>query len=292
MIRVVIVGLGRFGRVYARRASEHPELEVVGVVERSELFGNVRAAGFVPFDSLRDAIDVTYPRLVIVATPPALHAQLAIEALKRHVDVMLAKPGAVGIDQAERIVATAWNMNRRVVVDYTPTESPAWQELRSRDYSSGIVTARIVRRGQQTYQDCGALWDLAPHDVALALELQPEDRVETVTARAWWYPELDEPVGAWLHLTHASCRTTRIEVDWMAATVERSVEIIEPNGAHVWDQLVDGTVGPDNVTRALDRTVRALRGGSDDTARLLEVTRILEAAERCIYTSADMILAA
>lgn len=292
MIRVIVCGFGRFGRIYAQRAAEHPDLEVVGVVEVGGVMGAVRAAGFRPFGNLSEAITVAHPRLVVVATPPALHARLAIEALRRHVDVMLAKPGAVGIDEAERITTTAWQMGRRVVVDYTPTESLEWQALRARDYPGGIVTVRMTRRGQQTYQDCGALWDLAPHDVALALELQPDDAVDAVVARGWWYPDLDEPVGAWIHLTHASGRTTRIEIDWTAATTERRVEIIEPNHAHVWDQLADRPTQPDNVTRAYDRAIRALRGGTDDTHRLLEVTRILEAAESSLYAAEGMNLAA
>lgn len=309
MKRVVLCGYGRFGRVYAQRTIEHPDLELVGVVEVAAVHDAVRDAGLRPFDTLTEALDVTHASMVIVATPPALHARLAIEALQRYCDVMLAKPGALGIDEAERIAAVAWEHYRRVVVDYTPTQSPAWARLRSTPWNDGILTVRMVRRGVQAYQACGALWDLAPHDVALALELDSADRVVDVAARAWWYPDFDEPVGAWMHLAHASGRVTRIEVDWMAAVTERRVEVVEHERMHVWDQITDevgwtrrgyrcddkgGVVGVwdldaqlhpttsggvDNVTRALSRAV----GGADDTERLLEITRILEAAEASIY---------
>jgi predicted dehydrogenase len=313
VIRVVLCGYGRFGRVYARRVQEHPDLELVGVVEVGAVQDAVRAAGLRPFDTLSEAIDTVHARLVIVATPPAMHAVLGIYALNRHCDVLLAKPGALGIDQADRITATAWQRHRSVVVDYTPTMSPAWAQIRALPWSDGILTVRMVRRGVQAYQDCGALWDLAPHDVALALELMPEDRVVGVTARAWWYPACDEPVGAWLHLTHQSGRTTRIEVDWMAAATERRVEIVEHERMVVWDQMADtwgwtrrgyrcddrgdvrgvwdlepqlsGVVGgPDHVTRALSRVVRVIGGEADDSHRLLEVTRILDRAEESIYS--------
>ena len=90
MKRVVLCGFGRFGRVYAQRAQEHLALDVVGVVELAAVHDAVRAAGFRPFDSLGEALDVTHPQLVVVATPPANHAALAVEALQRYVDVMLA----------------------------------------------------------------------------------------------------------------------------------------------------------------------------------------------------------
>ena len=316
MKRVVLCGFGRFGRVYAQRAHEHPALEVVGVVELGVVQDAVRAAGFRPFDSLREALDVTHPQLVVVATPPATHAVLAVEALQRHVDVMLAKPGAVGVDEADRVCAAAWQRGRRVVVDWTPMWSASWQRLRGVPWQDGILSVRMVRRGVQAYQDCGVLWDLAPHDVALALDLMPDDRVVDVAAHAWWYPAFDEPVGAWVMLTHASGRTTRIEVDWMAAATERRVEVVEHERMHVWDQLAD-TVGwtrrgyrcddkgvvrgvwdlepqlhapiqpDDNITRALSRAI----GGADDSDRFREVVRILEAAETAIYAGSERVAA-
>lgn len=285
MIRTVVVGFGRFGRIYAERAREHAELDVVGVVELGPVLESVRAAGFRGFGTIGEAISVAHPRLVVIATPPERHAELAIEALTRHVDVLLAKPGALSVDEAERVSTTAWSVGRRVVVDYTPTESPEWDALRRGDYAEGIYTARLVRRGWSAYQPCGALWDLAPHDVALALELDPDDRVESVSARGWGIAGYDEPLGAWLHLSHASGRTTRIEVDWISPTVERRVEIVTPYRTHVWDQLEDTPADPDNVSRALSRTVAAIRGGVDDSERLLDVTRILEAAERSIHAA-------
>lgn len=283
MKRVVLCGAGRFGSVYLRRALEHPDLDVTGVVELADQHDAVRALGVRPFDTLTEAIDVTHPHLVIVATPPAKHAILGIYALNRFCHVMLAKPGALGIDQAERLVSTAYERGRTLTVDYTPTESPVWQRICD-EHAAPIVTVRMVRRARQAYQDCGVLWDLAPHDVALALSLNPTDTVTSVTARGWWTHDGDEPVGAYLVLTHASGRSTRIEVEWTAATPERRVEIIEPDGHTVWDQLADPPATPDNVTRALDRALRIVRGDADDdTHRLLAVTRILEQAERSLY---------
>lgn len=316
MKRVVLCGFGRFGRVYAQRSQEHSALDVVGVVELAAVHDAVRAAGFRPFDSLGEALDVTHPQLVVVATPPANHAALAVEALQRYVDVMLAKPGALGVDEADRVCSAAWERGRRVVVDWTPMWSASWQRLRAVPWPDGILSVRMVRRGVQAYQDCGVLWDLAPHDVALALDLMPDDRVVDVGAHAWWYPGYDEPVGAWVMLTHASGRTTRIEVDWMAATTERRVEIVEHERMHVWDQLTDmvgwtrrgyrcddkgvvrgvwdlepqlhASLQPeDNITRALSRAV----SGVDDSERFREVVRILEAAEVAIYAGSERVAA-
>lgn len=284
MTRVVLCGAGRFGSVYLRRCLEHPDLEVAGVVELADKHDDVRAAGVRPFDTLTEAIDVTHPHLVIVATPPAKHAVLGIYALNRFCHVMLAKPGALGIDQAERVVSTAYQRGRTLTVDYTPTEAPAWQRICESCATAPIETVRMTRRARDRFQPCGALWDLAPHDVALALSLQPADAVVRVSARGWWVPQLDEPVGAYLVLEHESGRATRIEVEWTAVQAERRVEISTTSGSLIWDQLAEPVGKPDNVTRALDRALRVVRGEeADDAARLLQVTRVLEQAERSMY---------
>jgi len=281
--RVVLCGAGRFGMIYLRRVLEHPSLELVGVVELGERHEAVREAGVRPFDTLSEAIDVTHPTLVIVATPPEKHAVLGVYALNRFCHVFMAKPGALGIDQAERLVATAYQRHRTLTVDYTPTESPAWKRICDACAASKLVTVRMTRRARDRYQDCGALWDLAPHDVALALSLQPDDEVTGVSARGWWAPTNDEPVGAYLVLEHASGRSTRIEVEWTAAQAERRVEIMAASGHLVWDQLTEPIAKPDNVTRCIDRALRNIRSGEDDTSRFLEVTRILDSAEASMY---------
>lgn len=315
MIPTILAGYGRFGRVYADRIDESLDLDLVAVVDVDE--DAARDDGLEVYPTISAALAETPARLVVIATPPAYHAGLAVEALESGLDVLLAKPGALGLDDTVRVATTAWNLGRLVFVDYTPTESPAWRSLRLTPFPDGILTARFVRRGVAAYQDAGALWDLAPHDVALAVDLDPDDKVRSVIATAWNYPDYDEPVGANLHLTHVSGRTTRIEVDWMAAATERRVEVVEYERMHVWDQLTDAygwtrrgyrsddrgrviglwdlEVSPtrflpvaDNVSRALARVVRGLETRDDDTGRYLEVMRILEAAEQSLYTGGEV----
>lgn len=307
MTRAVLAGYGKFGRLYASRATR-AGIEIVGVVELAEMHETVRADGLRPFDKLGEAIDTTHPSLVIIATTPNAHALLAIEALQRYVDVMLAKPGALDSDEAERVATTAWSHDRRLVVDYTPTMSPNWRSLAGRAWPDGILGVRLIRRSVSAFRPYGILWDLAPHDVALALELDPDDEVEHVDATAWWYPAYDEPVGAFINIAHRSCRTSRIELDWMAARDERRVEVVEHERMFIYEETTDSLgwtrrgyrcddkgqvkgvwdldvqtspsrpIDCDNITRALLRA----RGDADDSARYLEVTRIIQEAERSI----------
>jgi predicted dehydrogenase len=302
VMRVVLCGFGRFGRFYAQRVVEHSDMELVGVVEVGGMLDEVRLAGHTAFGALGEAISATHPHLVIVATPPEHHALLGIYALQRFCDVLMAKPGALGLDQAERLATTAWQRHRLLFVDYTPRVSAAWQAVRDATGDDEVVTARLVRRGMHTLQECGALWDLAPHDVALALDLQPDDEVVRVSARGWWNDPAEQPVGAWLHLEHGSGRATRIEVDWVSAITERRVEIVQRECLIVWDQIAD-TVSisdkpdakpipidqdNDNVTRALDKVIAQRKAAADDSHTFLNVMRVLEQAEASMYATDEV----
>lgn len=306
-MRVVVCGFGRFGRLYAERASEHAGMDVAGVVELGAMMDEVRAAGYRAFDSLGEAISTAHPQLVIVATPPEHHALLGIYALQRYCNVMMAKPGALSLDEAERVATTAWHRRRALIVDWTPLHSQQWRHVKSL-VGSPPLTMRMVRRGRHYPQPCGALWDLAPHDIAMALDIDPADAVRSVWACGWWLPQSDEPRGAWLLLKHRSGRTTRIEVDWISPITERRVEILDYETSIVWNQLND-TIGQhvvsqtahwysaladpemyympsttDNISSSLDRAQRIITTHeADDSERYLNVVRILDQAERSMY---------
>lgn len=302
MIQTLLVGYGRFGKVYARRVAEHHTLNLGGVVETGAQIETVRADGLRVFGNIGEAIDTVHPRLVIVATPPEEHARMGLYALQRFCHVMLAKPGALGLDQAEQLATTAWQRQRALLIDYTPTANEAWAKISRACAGRDIKTVRLTRRGQHRHQPCGALYDLAPHDVALALDLEPADQVVNVYARGWWADIVDQPVGAWLLLEHQSGRTTRIEVDWASPTTERTVEITQPGRNIIWDQITNDLriteagahdlptrirSEPDDITRQLSRACSIITTDqADDSHRLLQVTRILDQAERHIYEAA------
>jgi predicted dehydrogenase len=300
-MRVLVCGLGKFGSVYALRANEHAGMEVVGVVESGAMIDEARERGYRAFGSLGEAISITHPQLVIIATPPEQHALLAVYALQRYCNVMLAKPGALSLDEAERVATAAWQRRRALIVDWTPLHSTGWRRVKSL-MSSPPMTMRMVRRGQHKTQPCGALWDLAPHDIALALDIAPADKVEAIWARGWWMPEGDELQGAWLMMRHRSGRTTRIEVDWVSAKTERQIEIVGQDAVIVWDQIEDAVGradasdpemelvprGVDAVRMSLFRAHQIIiRHEVDDSERYLNIVRLLHQAESSIYENEE-----
>lgn len=287
MIRLLQIGYGAFGRVYAKRVREHSAFRLVGIVETSA-GASARA--------LHDGHDVYWnqvadcvPRadIVLVATSEQQHARVAVRALAQGSHVLLAKPGALSVQDAERIRSVARARSRSVYVDWTPLSSCAWDATFQQSRQIGrIETVRMTRRGSSAPRSCGPIWDLCPHDVAIAWRLSGgTDPVTRVTSTTW-------VTGAFLGLTHASGCITRIEADYDAAERERRIDITGTHGRVSWLQDTDEvrvTIAnqtrsvpfahdADAITRRLTDIANTFDNGTDDADQFVDVIRVLEDA--------------
>ena len=95
-LRLLLIGAGVRGRVWARVAEEDPEVRLVGIVDAdSDRAENVRSG--LAADALTGAdstalLEETRPDAVIVATPPGSHHALVSDAMERGMHVLCEKP--------------------------------------------------------------------------------------------------------------------------------------------------------------------------------------------------------
>jgi UDP-N-acetyl-2-amino-2-deoxyglucuronate dehydrogenase len=118
-MRALIVGGGWMGRLHAECLSEMAGIEVAGLVEPSAESASGFTATFdVPvFSSLRPAVtDLGRVDIACIAAPTGLHAPLAIEALAAGLHVVIEKPVATTVPDAERMIAAARAADRTLSV--------------------------------------------------------------------------------------------------------------------------------------------------------------------------------
>src|SRR5439155_1044572 len=108
-----------------------------------------------------------------VATQVSTHHQLATEALRAGKHVLVEKPLARTIGEAEALVALADEVNRVLAVGHTFVYNPAVTKVRQILESKQIgsiyyVDSQRVNLGLHQF-DINVLWDLGPHDVSIML---------------------------------------------------------------------------------------------------------------------------
>ena len=114
-IRVAVVGAGEFGRNHARVYREMPDVEFAGVYDRdaertarvAQEFGT---RAFSSLEELRGQVDA-----VSVAVPTIEHAQVGCRLLEAGLDILVEKPMATDVSEADRLINSA-SRHKRILL--------------------------------------------------------------------------------------------------------------------------------------------------------------------------------
>lgn len=188
VFRVALLGCGRIAQVHAGYLRATPHAELVGGCdadpEAREAF--TRRWQVPTCADIREMLGALEPDVVHVLTPPRTHAALAIELLRAGVHVLVEKPMALSVEEADRMVAVARETGRVLTVDHNRWFDPVMQSAREVLSSGGLgelVGAEVfcsVPAGEGEEQAWksnlpgGPLFDSAPHPLYLARGLVGE----------------------------------------------------------------------------------------------------------------------
>jgi predicted dehydrogenase/nucleoside-diphosphate-sugar epimerase len=124
--RVALVGAGYVSAYHIRALQRLPHIRIVGIADTSVDRARALARRFaIPgvFSSL-SAMRSAQPDVVHVLTPPASHAQLAVEALEMGCDVLVEKPMATTREECDEMIAAARRTGRILSVNHSAKEDP------------------------------------------------------------------------------------------------------------------------------------------------------------------------
>jgi predicted dehydrogenase len=190
-LRVGVFGTGALGRHHTRILGGLPGVERVGVFDpRPEQAAAVAAEYgakvFDSFDALAGEIDAA-----VVAAPTVAHAELGTALLARGVHVLVEKPIAAGLEEADRLIDAATRAGRVLAVGHVEFHNPAVEALLGAGGRPRFV--EIERLGVFTPRslDVDVIADLMIHDLQILGELDPSEIVEV---RAVGIPVLSERI--------------------------------------------------------------------------------------------------
>lgn len=189
-MRYALIGCGRVApnHVTAYKANE---LEIVGLcdldTEKAKAFReemNIPEETPVYADSL-ELMDREKPELVAIATSSGDHAKIAVEAIRRGIHVIIEKPVALSMKDADAIIAEAEKYQVKVCVNHQNRFNPTIRKIREavEEGKLGKLThaSAAIRwfRGESYYkqaawrgtwkEDGGALMNQCIHDIDLMI---------------------------------------------------------------------------------------------------------------------------
>ncbi len=132
-LRVLVVGCGTMGGSHARAYQHIPEFEIVGLVSRTpasrENLNRSLGGGYALFSDFDTALDALRPDVVSINTYPETHATYAIRALQAGAHVFLEKPAATTVEDCQRVLQSALENRRKLVVGYILRHHPSWEKF-------------------------------------------------------------------------------------------------------------------------------------------------------------------
>lgn len=156
-MRVLVAGLGNMGRSHALAWAKQPGAELVGLVNRSPVDLPPELADVPVSQDFHEALARLRPDLVVVATYSDSHADYAIAAMRAGAHVFVEKPLATTVQDARRVVETAEQTGRKLVVGYILRHHPSWQRLIAEARALG---GPYVFRLNLNQQSKGPAWEV------------------------------------------------------------------------------------------------------------------------------------
>ncbi|HYH07424.1 MAG TPA: Gfo/Idh/MocA family oxidoreductase [Thermoanaerobaculia bacterium] len=162
MAKIGIVGTGWGARVQVPTLRE-AGLEVVAIAghQRERTRQIADELGVRPHDDWRDVVTAPDVDLVSIVTPPSEHREMALAALAAGKHVLLEKPTAMSVAEAEELVAAAQRVPERVtLIDHELRFLPQWRETRERLRDAiGDVRYAEVRYASPARGDRSRAWN-------------------------------------------------------------------------------------------------------------------------------------
>ena len=141
-MRLGVIGLGGAGLKHCRSAASLPTIELVATADPNTPAELVLPAATRRYDDWRRIIDDPRVQAISVCVPHHLHAEIAIAAMQAGKHVLLEKPIASNLEQAEQVVLAAQNTDVVLMVEMTHRFYPPLIE--ARQFIAGGRLGRIL----------------------------------------------------------------------------------------------------------------------------------------------------
>jgi len=198
MLKTAVIGVGYLGRFHAQKYAALAESELVGVVDVDSVQGQKVAdeIGVPFFNDFHEVLDLV--DAVSIVVPTVHHFETAKAFMEKGVHVLLEKPFAANIEEAEELEQLSRDKNLRLQIGHLERFNPVFtefQELIDRPkFIENIRIAPFPKRGT----DVDVILDLMIHDIDLVLAVVGE------------YPESVEGTGVNIITSTADLANARL----------------------------------------------------------------------------------
>ena len=124
MVKLLLAGTGLIGHRHMQHILEHPDLELVGIID--PLITDEKIEGVKTYSSLSDVNK--HADGIILATPTETHADLTIQSLEMGLHVLVEKPVAASLPEADKMIRASEKTGLSILVGHHRRHHPLVNE--------------------------------------------------------------------------------------------------------------------------------------------------------------------
>lgn len=174
-LRLAVVGVGHLGKHHARILSSLPGVQLTAIVDinrarAEEVAAGVQTAAFSDARQLLGKVDA-----VTIAVPTEVHHEIALPFLEVGVPVLVEKPMARTLAEADAMIAAAARSGVTLAVGHTERFNPAVQTARSLLVDPRFIEVHRLGTFPERSLDIDVVFDLMIHDLDVVQALVPSE---------------------------------------------------------------------------------------------------------------------
>ena len=160
-MKIAVIGAGHMGRYHAEKFARLPGVELAAVVDRDPA-----RAPIADFRKILDRIDAA-----VIAVPTDRHHEVARACLEKGLHVLVEKPIASTLEQADDLVSLSQKQNLVLQVGHVERYNKAFRALAQRMDRPLLIDAERLSGFKQRGAEVDVILDLMIHDLDLACSL-------------------------------------------------------------------------------------------------------------------------
>jgi UDP-N-acetylglucosamine 3-dehydrogenase len=245
MIRVGVIGVGAMGQHHVRIYHEMEGVELVGIsdVDRTRVEELASQYGTKPFTDYKELLAERLDAVSIVV-PTTLHKQVTMDVLESGANILVEKPVADTIENADSMIKAAREAGRVLMIGHIERFNPAVTRMKE-IVNSGLlgkivsISTRRVGPYNPRIRDVGIIIDLGVHDIDVISYLYGS-KVSEVYSIAGNDIHSQEDHASMI-LKFKDNRSGVVELNWLTPHKTREMTVVGLQGVAYLD-YIDQTV--------------------------------------------------
>jgi len=243
MVGIAVVGAGAWGKNHIRVFSELPNVHLKYVCDSdpsriTKLQKSYPQSKMV--ENIHPILQDPEVKGIVIASSAISHFPLAKEALLGGKDVLVEKPMALNVKDAEEMAKIAKERERILMVGHLLIYHPVFDRLKEMIHSGELGKVHYIYTQRVNLgiirQDENALWSFAPHDLSVILGLFGESPV-VVSANGESYIQKDIEDVVFLSLHFADGKMANVHLSWLDPHKVRKITIVGSKKMVVFDDM-------------------------------------------------------